>query len=83
LRVGKETSAFLSTLDQRLFGGPETIFEFGMEHLPCDVRDYEVGFPNRYLTKTRRLGRPQKMTSLDWKSEAAATVIHPLLKGNG
>jgi len=23
------------------------------------------------------------MTSLDWKSDAAATVIHPLLKGNG
>jgi hypothetical protein len=25
--------------------------EFGIEHLPCDVRDYEVGFPNRYLIK--------------------------------
>jgi hypothetical protein len=23
------------------------------------------------------------MTGLDWKSDAAATVIHPLLKGNG
>jgi len=25
----------------------------------------------------------RKMTGLDWKSDSAATVIHPFLKGNG
>ena len=28
--------------------GPDSILIFGIEHLPCDVRDYEVRFPNRY-----------------------------------
>ena len=41
LRVGKKTSAFLSTLDQRLLLSRNG-FDFRMEHLPCDVRDYEV-----------------------------------------
>jgi hypothetical protein len=35
------------------------------------------------LTNLRRLGRPENMTGLNWKSDAAATVIRPLLKGNG
>jgi hypothetical protein len=39
--------------------------------------------PEPLFDKTRRLGRPQRMASLDWKSDTAATVIHPLLKGNG
>jgi hypothetical protein len=29
------------------------------------------------IEKARRLGRTQKMTCLDWKSDAVATVIHP------
>jgi hypothetical protein len=39
--------------------------------------------PEPLFDETRRLGRPQRMAGLDWKSEAAATVIHPLLKGTG
>ena len=39
--------------------------------------------PEPLFDETRRLGCPQKMAGLDWKSDAAATVIHPLLKGTG
>ena len=43
----------------------------------------QVGFPNRYLVNLRRLSRSEKMAGLNWKSDAAATVIRPLRKGNG
>jgi hypothetical protein len=35
------------------------------------------------LVNLRRLSRSEKMAGLDWKSDAAATVIRPLRKGNG
>jgi hypothetical protein len=45
LRVGKKTSAFLSTLDQRLFSGPEMVLISGSNIYPamfeitrCDSR---------------------------------------------
>ena len=41
------------------------------------------GIPEPLLIEARRLGRPQNMAGLDWKSDAVATVIHPLLEGNG
>jgi hypothetical protein len=82
LRVGKKTSAFLSTLDQRLFSDPEMNCDSGSNIYPamfeitrCDSRTA--------IGQIRRLGRPQKMTCLNWKSDARATVIHPLLKGTG
>jgi len=43
----------------------------------------QVGFPNRYLTNLRRLSRSQNMAGLDWKSDAAATVITRYEKGTG
>jgi len=39
--------------------------------------------PEPIVDQARRLGRTEKMTCLNWKSDAAATVIRPLPKGNG
>jgi len=39
--------------------------------------------PEPIVDQARRLGRAEKMTRLNWKSDAAATVIRPLPKGNG
>jgi len=33
--------------------------------------------PEPIVDKLRRLGRTKKMTCLNWKSDAAATVIRP------
>jgi len=33
--------------------------------------------PEPIVDKLRRLGRTEKMTCLNWKSDAAATVIRP------
>ena len=71
LRVGQETSAFRSTLNQRL----STIYP-AMYEIPGGISEPIVDIP-------RRLGRTEKMTRLNRKSEAAATVIRPLRKGTG
>ncbi|PYL38350.1 MAG: hypothetical protein DMF34_07145 [Verrucomicrobia bacterium] len=71
MRVGQETSAFLSTLNQRLSKIYPAMFEItGV-------------MPEPIVDQARRLGRTEKMTCLNWKSDAAATVIRPLPKGNG
>jgi hypothetical protein len=41
------------------------------------------GIPEPIIDELRRLSRPENMAGLHWKSDTAATVIHPLLKGNG
>ena len=74
MRVGQETSVFLSTLNQRLSINPGCF---------RDVKIYPAMFeitgviPEPIVDKLRRLGRTEKMTCLNWKSDAAATVIRP------
>src|ERR687887_694195 len=70
LRVGKETSAFRSTLDRRL------------SHLPCDVRDTRRR-PRTDSEQLKEARSAPEMTCLDWKSKSVATVVHRLPKGNG
>jgi hypothetical protein len=41
------------------------------------------GIPGPIIEKLREAKLPENMTGLNWKSDASATVIHPLRKGNG
>jgi hypothetical protein len=41
------------------------------------------GIPEPIFGQLKEAESLGNMTRLDWKSDAAATVIHPLLKGNG
>jgi hypothetical protein len=67
-----ETSAFRSTLYREL----STI-------LPCGVRDYRWDSRTDISIALGGLVALGKMTCLNWKSDAPATVIRPLPKGNG
>jgi hypothetical protein len=83
LRVGKKTSAFLSTLDQRLFKRSRIGSDFRDRTFTLRCSRLRGVIPEPLFDETRRLGRPQNMAGLYWKSDAATTVIHPLLKGTG
>jgi hypothetical protein len=74
LRVGKKTSAFLSTLNRRL-SLVATIYPAMFEIIG--------GIPEPIIDELKEAGSPQNMASLSWKSDAVATVIHPLRKGTG
>jgi hypothetical protein len=74
LRVGKKTSAFLLTLNRRLLLAA-TIYPAMFE--------ITGGIPEPIIDELKEAGSPEKMTGLGWKSDAAATVIHPLPKGTG
>jgi hypothetical protein len=39
--------------------------------------------PGPIIENLKEAKLPETMTGLNWKSDAAATVIHPLRKGNG
>ena len=66
-----ETRVFRSTLNRELSTIYPAVFEI-------------TGWiPEPILISFRRLGRVWKMTCLNWKSDACATVIRPLPKGNG
>ncbi len=67
-----ETSAFRSTLNREL----STI-------LPCDVRDYRCDSRTDISLAIGGLVAVEKMACLNWKSDALATVVRPLPKGNG
>jgi hypothetical protein len=41
------------------------------------------GIPGPIIENSKEAKLPENMTGLNWKSDAAVTVIHPLLKGNG
>jgi hypothetical protein len=41
------------------------------------------GIPEPIIGETEEAWSPENMSGLHWKSDAAATVVHPLLKGNG
>jgi hypothetical protein len=41
------------------------------------------GIPEPIIDELKEAGSPENMASLSWKSDAAATVIHPLRKGTG
>jgi hypothetical protein len=41
------------------------------------------GIPEPIVEEPEEAGLLENMAGLDWKSDAAATVIHPLQKGNG
>jgi hypothetical protein len=41
------------------------------------------GIPEPIFDEPQEAESLGNMTGLNWKSDAAATVIHPLLKGNG
>jgi fido (protein-threonine AMPylation protein) len=41
------------------------------------------GIPEPIIDELEEAKSPENMAGLHWKSEAAATVIHPLRKGNG
>jgi hypothetical protein len=77
LRVGKKTSAFLSTLNQRL---SSVAGDFVLYPAMFEITG---GIPEPIIGNLRRLSRSEKMARLYWKSDAAATVIRPLQKGTG
>jgi fido (protein-threonine AMPylation protein) len=41
------------------------------------------GIPEPIIDELEEAKSPENMAGLHWKSDAAATVIHPLRKGNG
>jgi hypothetical protein len=41
------------------------------------------GIPEPIIDELKEAGSLEKMAGLGWKSDAAATVIHPLRKGTG
>jgi hypothetical protein len=41
------------------------------------------GIPEPIIDELEEAQSPEKMAGLNWKSDAAATVIRPLPKGNG
>jgi hypothetical protein len=41
------------------------------------------GIPEPIIDELEEAQSSEKMAGLNWKSDAAATVIRPLLKGNG
>ena len=57
---------------------PELGLNLGSNTYPA-MFEITRGIPEPLLIEARRLGRPQNMAGLDWKSDAVATVIHPLL----
>jgi hypothetical protein len=67
-----ETSVFRSTLNRELSTIYPAVFEI------------TGGIPEPIFISSRRLGRILgKMTCLNWKSDAPATVIHRYRKGTG
>lgn len=67
-----ETSVFRSTLNREL-----------STNLPCGVRDYRWDSRTDISLAPGGLVAFGNMTCLNWKSDAFATVIRPLPKGNG